>query len=236
MSWAALVPVIPVKSTGRPMVSARLTLTQKGLTVSLFLSSFVVDKWSHPRVDVEVGSGEHTGMLRVVPCEAGVYAVGKGPRGSARITLPAWEGLPSGTTSAEACGSIEDSAEVLVVRLPVAEWEIAVSRASKATTGGGQTGKRRGSRYPGPPHHHGFAAVPLPDQRGGARKERRFCKSRHDRVSPAQGVQVFAIGRREVDVRGRFCRRPGAARQGQCHPARQPAAAAEARSGVLIWA
>ena len=128
MSWDNL-PAFK-KTSGTPMVSASLRKDKKGeVKLYLFLSAFITEKLGDPEtVDVQVGREEHLGLLRIVS-GGETHKVANVMRGSKRVAVPWFEGLPKAAAGAEQCPIVEQGETDLVIRLPIAEWEIAISHA-----------------------------------------------------------------------------------------------------------
>ena len=132
MSWETLAP--SRKTSGAPMVSAYLKKSKNGVINLVFsLSPFITDMLGDPEtLDVDIGRGEHEGMMRLYVDGDGKHRVGKGMKGFRRLSLPHFDGLPTSAAMSEACPVIKQSGDELIVRLPIVEWEVAISR-------GGQT-------------------------------------------------------------------------------------------------
>lgn len=137
MSWQTISPI--QKTSGTPMVSASLAKNKHGqITLKLFLSAFVSDKLGTPEtVIIQSGEGEHAGCVRIEPilAEGGgmpeqpsVFKLTSVMRGSKRVQIPAFAGLPIDAASNLPCSILTETKDELIVRLPVAEWEIEISR------------------------------------------------------------------------------------------------------------
>lgn len=128
MAWEAI-PVF-TRKTGSPLVSAQLRKNKVGqVTVNVFVSPFIIDALGAPeKVSAQFGRAEHAGLLRIGAGSDALHSLKAIGRAGRRICLPTFDGLPSGTTDSFPCTVVEQSPEALVIRLPVAEWEVSISK------------------------------------------------------------------------------------------------------------
>lgn len=215
MSWE---PVTPgVRTSGRPMVTARLAVKKDGtVSLTLFLSDFLVREFGEPKaVNAMVGTGDDAGRLRLVFGPEGTFKVGQSAK-AWRVTLPcaAFGGKP-GALAPAAVVVKNIAAGELVLEMPVEAWAgsaIAAARVLNAAAPGPATGGGLGWSQPGP-----VALEPA---------ERR-------RLSAPEGPQGRGAGRRAIaGGRQRDDPRPGAGRHQPAARRGQSAAAVACGSGV----
>ena len=126
MSWETL-PAFK-KTTGKPLVSAQLRSDKAGaVRLVLFLSPFVADPLGPPdAVEVQVGREALAGQLRITAGET--HKLSSSAHGQRRLTLPWFDGLPQRAAETQPVAILSQGDGALVLRLPVVEWEVEISR------------------------------------------------------------------------------------------------------------
>ena len=71
-------------------------------------------------VDVAFGSGEHVGLIRLTPGET--HTLINGMKGSKRLTLPHYDGLPMSQVKGTPCKVEQEADGEVILRLPLADW------------------------------------------------------------------------------------------------------------------
>jgi hypothetical protein len=194
MSWTKLAPI--VKSTGRPMASASITVNKdKTAKLSLILSASLKDEFGDvDHCDVSAGTGENVGKLLVEMHAGGAFEVKNFVHGGGRIFIPVPGGCPDRATASESCvisdkvvtpGDVEVGQErdhpQFVVTLPIEAW-----------------GRQLQERAPKPPS--GGSALQPPPPAGQGRERRRH---RRGRVSDGERPEGRPLGRRALAGRRR---------------------------------
>jgi len=120
MSWST-VPAFQ-KTTGSPLASAGIRRNKDGqLKLAVFLSSFLADRLGGgDAAEVAIGAGEHVGLLRLTPGET--HRLGKGVKGSRRLMLAHFDGLPVDPQPGTPCKIETDVDGEVILRLPLTEW------------------------------------------------------------------------------------------------------------------
>lgn len=136
MSWNKLAPI--VATTGRPMTSASIVVNKDGVPkVSLVFSASIHEEYGErTRVDISAGGGEHKGSLLIEFTPAGDFEIKLFGKGGGRVFVPIGEGVPGKPASNQPCVLGERTADSLVVKLPVAEWDREINarvRTDRAT-------------------------------------------------------------------------------------------------------
>jgi len=119
MSWTELNPIVRTA----PRVRASVQVTKQGAKLTLTLSDTFLKEVGEPgKCDVQAGSGENAGKLRISFNKAGKFTIIE-LKHCGRLTVPAFDGIPESEREPEACKVEASSKADAIISLPIAAWE-----------------------------------------------------------------------------------------------------------------
>ncbi len=99
------------------------------LRLQIFLGKRLYEALGKPgRANVQPGTAEHAGLVRVVFDSKGASAVGRRRDGGGRFTVPLFDALPDSYCFPQTpCDLIENNGTNIVIRLPLSAWRQAIT-------------------------------------------------------------------------------------------------------------
>lgn len=118
--WADMEPVVRIV----PRAKASISILKGGIAkVTLSFSETFYKEIGEPKVcDVQGGTGENAGKVRLVFRKEGKFSINELGKGGARVTLPLPEGAPNRDRDSEACEVISKSKADAIIALPLKAW------------------------------------------------------------------------------------------------------------------